>query len=72
MSFLFVLYFHAFRQVSITRSLFYEQQGLTNNIAILASADFRISSKKRRLANQRRPLMSVAPLCIHIETSGFL
>ena len=33
---------------------------------------YRISSNKRRVSNKRRPLISVAPLGIHIEISTSL
>ena len=33
---------------------------------------YRISSNKRRASNKRRPLISAAPLGIHIEISAFL
>ena len=34
--------------------------------------DYRISSNKRRASNKRRPLISAAPLGIHIEISASL
>ena len=39
---------------------------------LAARLDYRISINKHRVANKRRPLMSVAPLGIHIQTSASL